>query len=82
VEDKKSGIVMDTYTDLPGVQFYAGNFVGKDICKGGILYGPRKGLCLETQYYPNSANEVNFPRPLYGPDKAYDTTTVYKFYLS
>ena len=81
VEDKKSGIVMDTYTDLPGVQFYAGNFVGKDICKGGVLYGPRKGLCLETQYFPNSANEANFPRPLYGPDKAYDTTTVYKFYL-
>jgi len=81
VEDKKSGIVMDTYTDLPGVQFYAGNFIGKDICKGGVLYGPRKGLCLETQYYPNSANEANFPRPLYGPGKAYDTTTVYKFYL-
>lgn len=82
VEDKKSGIIMDTYTDLPGVQFYAGNFVGKEVCKGGVLYGPRKGLCLETQYYPNSANEKNFPRPLYGPDKAYDTTTVYKFYLA
>lgn len=81
VEDKKSGLVMDTYTDLPGVQFYAGNFIGKDVCKGGVLYGPRKGLCLETQYYPNSANEANFPRPLYGPGKAYETTTVYKFYL-
>ncbi len=81
VTDEKAGLVMDTYTDLPGVQFYAGNFVGKDICKGGVLYGPRKGLCLETQYYPNSANEKNFPRPLWSVDKAYDTTTVYKFSL-
>lgn len=81
VEDKKSGIIMDTYTDLPGVQFYAGNFIGQEKGKGGVVYGPRKGLCLETQYYPNSANEDNFPRPLYGKGQEYDTTTIYKLYL-
>lgn len=79
VEDAKAGLAMETYTDLPGVQFYAGNFVGNEVGKGGCLYGPRKGLCLETQYYPNSANEANFPKPLFGPGKAYDSVTVYKF---
>lgn len=79
LEDLKSGIVMETYSDLPGVQFYAGNCITPVTGKGGAAYGPRTGLCLETQYYPNSANQEGFPRPLYGPEKPYDTTTIYKF---
>jgi len=79
LEDPVSGILMETYTDLPGVQFYAGNFMADQNAKGGVSYEPRQGLCLETQYYPNSANQEGFPRPLFGPDKPYDTTTIYKF---
>lgn len=79
LEDKNSGIVMETYSDLPGVQFYAGNCITPVTGKGGADYVPRCGLCLETQYYPNSANQEGFPRPLFGPEKPYDTTTVYKF---
>lgn len=79
VKDEESGIVMDTYTDLPGVQFYAGNCISKCQGKGGAQYGPRQGLCLETQFYPNSVNQEGFPCPLYGPEHPYKTTTVYKF---
>ena len=79
VEDKTSGRIMETYTDLPGVQFYAGNFIGKEIGKAGAAYGPRTGLCLETQYYPNSINQEGFPKPEFGPERPYDTTTIYKF---
>ena len=78
-EDRKSGRSMEVYTDLPGVQFYAGNYIGSNIGKEGYRNCRRKGFCLETQYYPNSANEKNFPMPLFDKDEAYNTTTVYKF---
>ncbi|MBR4965158.1 MAG: galactose mutarotase [Lachnospiraceae bacterium] len=79
LEDENSGIVMETYSDLPGVQFYAGNCITPETGKQGAAYEPRCGLCLETQYFPNSANQDGFERPLFGPEKPYDTTTVYKF---
>ena len=79
VRNEKSGIWMKVFTDLPGVQFYTGNWVNEKRAKGETPYGPRQGLCLETQYYPNSVNESKFPKPLYGPDKPYDSTTIYKF---
>lgn len=77
--DDKAGRTLEVYTDLPGVQFYAGNFIGSNIGKGGYKNGKRKGFCLETQYYPNSANEKNFPQPIFDSKNPYDTTTVYKF---
>ena len=79
VENAEASRIMDVYTDLPGVQFYAGNFIGKGPGKDNAQYGPRMGLCLETQYYPNAANESDFPQPFTSPEKPYDTTTVYKF---
>ena len=77
--DKKSGRTLETYTDLPGVQFYAGNFIGSNVGKGGYKNCKRKGFCLETQYYPNCANDKNFPQALFDAKNPYDTTTVYKF---
>ncbi len=75
----KSGIVMEVYTDCPGIQFYAGNFIGKQTGKGGANYGDRHGFCLETQYYPNAVNEQNFASPLLKPGETYRTTTKYCF---
>lgn len=79
VEEPVSGRIMKAYTDLPGVQFYAGNFLEKEEGKEGKVYRKRYGFCLETQYYPNTANEPSFPSAVYGPDREYETTTVYKF---
>ncbi|MCR4649452.1 MAG: galactose mutarotase [Lachnospiraceae bacterium] len=79
VIDDNSGIVMETFTDLPGVQFYIGNYLGGENGKGGAKYGQRQGLCLESQYYPNSAKEPNFARPLFDESKGFKSTTVYKF---
>lgn len=75
----KSGIVMDAYTTLPGVQFYAGNFIKPESGKGGAEYKRRGGLCLETQYYPDSVHNANFPGCIFGGDAEYDSITVYKF---
>ena len=75
----KSGRKMYTYTTLPGVQFYAGNCIGDEPGKDGAFYTKRSGLCLETQYYPNSVNTPNFPSCVFGGEKEYDSVTVYRF---
>ncbi len=75
----KSGRKMHTYSTLPGVQFYAGNCISDEPGKDGAFYTKRSGLCLETQYYPNSINTPNFPSCVFGGDKEYDSVTVYRF---
>ena len=70
---------MEAYTDAPGVRFYAGNYNGGPVGKNGASYDIRHGFCLETQYYPNSANFAHFPSPVLPKGKKYDTTTIYKF---
>lgn len=71
--------VMKAYTTLPGVQFYAGNCIAPQTGKGGAQYGPRHGLCLETQYYPDTIHQPGFPSCVFGEGKEYDSVTVYRF---
>jgi aldose 1-epimerase len=76
----KTGICMTASTDLPGVQFYAGNCITPgQTGKGGVVYGKRHGFCLESQYYPNSINQEGFASPLLKAGEKYDTKTVYTF---
>ena len=75
----RSGRAMKVYTTLPGVQFYAGNFIEDQDGKAGARYGFRTGLCLETQYYPDTVNHPEFPSCIFGGDAAYDSETVYQF---
>ena len=79
VVDEVADRIMEVYSDLPGIQFYAGNFISAHKGKNGAQYGNRHGLALETQYFPNSANQEGFARPIVGPGKPYATTTIYKF---
>ena len=78
-EDPKSGRKMKVFTTLPGVQFYAGNCIGEDTGKDNTPYGPRKGFCLETQYYPDNIHHPNFPQSVFGPGRDYESVTVYQF---
>ena len=78
--EPKSGRVMETYTEEPGVQFYSGNFLSGCLTgKSGKSYPARSGLCLETQHYPDSPNQKNFPSTILKPGDEYKTSTVYKF---
>ncbi|MBO4749329.1 MAG: galactose mutarotase [Lachnospiraceae bacterium] len=79
VKGPKSGRVMKVYTTLPGVQFYAGNFIAPQTGKDGVSYGRRGGLCLETQYYPDTVHQPDFPSCIFGGEKEYDSVTVYRF---
>ena len=81
-ESEKTGIRMEVYTDLPGIQFYTGNFLGEGPAgKNGAVYGRRHAYCFETQYYPDSVNKPEFPSPLLKEGEEYGTTTIYKFGL-
>ncbi|MBO5199543.1 MAG: galactose mutarotase [Lachnospiraceae bacterium] len=80
LSDEKSGRYMLVYTDLPGIQFYTGNFIdGTEIGKDGMCYQKRGGVCFETQYFPNSCNRPNFPSCVFKAGEEYCTATIYKF---
>lgn len=79
VKAPKSGRCMEAYTTLPGVQFYVGNFLEDQTGKGGVLYGYRHGLCLESQYFPDSVHKPQFPSCVFGGDREYDSVTVFRF---
>lgn len=75
-----SGIVMDVYTNEPGIQFYSGNFMGRsDDGKLGVKYLHRGALCLETQHYPDSPNQPNFPSTVLRPGEKYTSRCIYMF---
>jgi aldose 1-epimerase len=79
LSEEESGRRMSVYTDLPGVQFYAGNFIVNQTGKGGVKYSRRCGVCLETQYFPNSINEKNFESPLLKAGEEFHSITKYVF---
>jgi aldose 1-epimerase len=80
VEDPKSGRAMEVYTSEPGIQFYTGNFLDGSLRgKNGIIYNQDHGFCLETQHFPDSPNQPDFPSTILIPGETYGYTTVYKF---
>ena len=75
-----TGRLMEVLTEEPGIQFYCGNFLDGSLTgKGGVNYDHRTGLCLETQHYPDSPNQKDFPSTLLKPGEKYHTSTVYRF---
>lgn len=79
LHDEASGRTMEVITDQPGVQLYTGNSVDFEGGKGGVHYGKHAGLCLETQHYPDSPNNPQWPTTTLRPGERYDTTTIYAF---
>ncbi len=80
VYEPESGRTMEVLTTEPGVQFYSGNFLdGSAIGKRGTAYASRSGLCLETQHFPDSPNQPQFPSTRLDPGDVYVSTTVYRF---
>lgn len=78
--DPHSGRVLAVYTTEPGVQFYSGNFLdGTLVGKGGARYYKHAGLCLETQHFPDSPNQPQFPSTMLRPGQTYRSRTVWQF---
>ncbi len=80
VTEPLSGRVLEVYTSEPGIQFYSGNFLdGSVMGKNGKPYLKRGAFCLETQHYPNSPNQANFPSTILEPTETYTSSCIYKF---
>ena len=80
VYEPSSGRYLEVLTDQPGLQFYGGNFFngsGKGKYNPTIDY--REALALETQKFPDSPNQPNFPSTRLNPDETYRHTCIYKF---
>lgn len=77
---EKTGIVLDVYTDEPGIQIYTGNFLdGSQTGKGGVKYAQRAAICLETQHYPDSPNKKDWPSVTLRPGETYRSHCTYAF---
>nr|WP_026835694.1 aldose epimerase family protein [Eubacterium xylanophilum] len=78
ITEDTSGRKMEVYTDLPGLQFYTGNYVS-GTGKEGAVYGARSGMCFETQFFPDSINQPNFKQCILRAGQEFNSTTIYKF---
>lgn len=80
LKSPKTGIVLDVYTNEPGVQVYAGNFLDGSLTgKKGITYNQRASVCLETQKYPDTPNKSEWPSAVLRPGEKYMSQCVFKF---
>jgi aldose 1-epimerase len=76
----ESGRVLDVATTAPGIQFYSGNMLDGSLAgKGGTIYSRNSGLCLETQHFPDSPNQPQFPSTVLRPGETYRHTTIFQF---
>ena len=78
--DESSGRFMEIYSEEPAIQFYTGNFLDGTLpIPDGGTYAHRTGFCLETQHYPDSPNQAEFPSTALQPGETYSTKTTFKF---
>ena len=76
----ESGIAMKEYTNEPGVQIYAGNFLDGTVTgKKGVVYNFRHAICLETQKYPDTPNKPDWPSATLKPGEKYTSHCVFAF---
>jgi len=78
--DAGSGRLLTVWTDQPGVQFYTSNFLtGTLVGISGHSYRQGAAYTFETQHFPNSPNQPNFPSTELGPGKTFNSTTIFAF---
>jgi aldose 1-epimerase len=75
-----SGIELTVFTTEPSVHLYTGNFMeAKNIFKNNTTDERRTAFCLETQHFPDSPNQKNFPSTVLIKGELFSSTTQYKF---
>ncbi len=79
VMDPKSGRFFEVSTTEPGVQFYTSNFLDGTLVSGKSIYVKFSGVCLETQHFPDSPNQPDFPTTILRPGEKFISQTIFKF---
>jgi aldose 1-epimerase len=82
VTEPTSGRVLSIFTSEPGIQFYSGNFLFGQLGTSGQPYNFRDGFALETQHFPDSPNQPDFPSTVLNAKQTYKTSTIYQFSTS
>ena len=78
-----TGICMTEYTDEPGVQVYSGNFLDGTVTgKNGIVYNQRAGICLESQHYPDTPHNAEWPSVVLRPGEKYTSHCIFAFSIA
>ncbi|MFD2202123.1 aldose epimerase family protein [Shivajiella indica] len=78
--DPVSGRKLTLTTTEPGIQVYTSNYLNKSFKgKGGIAYGKRAAICLETQHFPDSCTHKNFPTIILLPAEVFNSRTIFEF---
>ncbi len=76
----RSGIILNVLTTEPGMQLYTGNFMqGQFLLRGNMRDDHRTGFCLETQHFPDSPNQPNFPSTVLKAGMKFSSETVFSF---
>ena len=76
----KTGISLEVYTDEPGIQVYSGNFLDGTVTgKHGIVYNQRAGICLESQHYPDTPHNPDWPSVVLRPGEKYTSHCIFAF---
>ena len=80
VVSPNTGIRLDVYTDEPGIQVYSGNFLDGTVTgKHGIVYNQRAGICLESQHYPDTPHNADWPSVVLRPGEKYTSHCIFAF---
>ena len=79
LSEPDSGRVMEVHSTEPGVQLYSGNFLDGSSRGKGRVHERRTGLCLETQHFPDSPNQPDFPSTVLRPGETYESQTIFVF---
>ena len=83
IYEKHSGRMLRVFTDQLGLQRYTANFLdGFLVGKSGQPYLKRSALFLETQHFPDSPNQPQFPNTILRPGEIYQTRMIYEFSVS
>jgi aldose 1-epimerase len=77
--DPLTGRFVEVHTTEPGVQFYTGNFLDGSLSSGNRTYVQHSGFCLETQHFPDSPNQPDFPSTVLRPGEVFTSQTILKF---
>jgi aldose 1-epimerase len=75
----ETGRAMEVHSNMPGVQFFTGNFLNGSQVTDGVAYTQHYGFCLEPQFFPDSPNKPHFPSPRLDPGEIYLHRIVYVF---
>ncbi|MBX2821618.1 MAG: galactose mutarotase [Rhodothermaceae bacterium] len=79
VYEPTTGRVMEVLTTEPGVQLYTGNHLNGTLEGRGVTFERRSAFCLETQHFPDSPNQPDYPSTTLNPGETFSSTTVYRF---